>query len=64
MTKETERHKITLDDLNDDPATLYDLSPADIKRLQTEAELGEIPLGGTVRQTLNALYNENFPPEE
>lgn len=54
----------TLDDLNNDPSLLESLSPDDIKRLQNEAELGEVPLGGNIRSTLNSLYNENFPSEE
>lgn len=48
---------ISLDDLNDDPTLLTTLKPADIKRLQAEAEKGQVPLGGNVRATLNGLFN-------
>lgn len=49
---------ITLDDLNDDPSLVESLSDSDIKRLHTEAEKGEIALGGNIRQRLNQLYND------
>lgn len=50
---------ISLDDLNNDPSVIANLSDAVISRLQKEAEHTQYPLGGSVRQALNARFNES-----
>jgi hypothetical protein len=57
-------HSVTLDDLNDDPTLVDGLSKENVKRLHNEAEKGQVPLGGSVRQRLNSLFNEHYPPED